>query len=127
VGSPELRRQIRYASESRRHLVEDLKRGLGGLATIGSVAPFVGLFGTTIGIINAFQGMRIKNVVGIEAVAGGIAEALVTTAFGLFVAVPAVMAFNAFSNRIETLTVEMDNSASELLDYFIERRKGIPR
>ncbi|PYU90797.1 MAG: flagellar motor protein MotA, partial [Acidobacteria bacterium] len=85
VGSPELRRQIRYASESRRHLVEDLKRGLGGLATIGSVAPFVGLFGTTIGIINAFQGMRIKNVVGIEAVAGGIAEALVTTAFGLFV------------------------------------------
>ncbi|PYV39440.1 MAG: flagellar motor protein MotA [Acidobacteria bacterium] len=107
--------------------VEDLKRGLGGLATIGSVAPFVGLFGTTIGIINAFQGMRIKNVVGIEAVAGGIAEALVTTAFGLFVAVPAVMAFNAFSNRIETLTVEMDNSASELLDYFIERRKGIPR
>ena len=107
--------------------VEDLKRGLGGLATIGSVAPFVGLFGTTIGIINAFQGMRIKNVVGIEAVAGGIAEALVTTAFGLFVAVPAVMAFNAFSNRIETLTVEMDNSASELLDYFIERRKVIPR
>jgi len=107
--------------------VEDLKRGLGGLATIGSVAPFVGLFGTTIGIINAFQGMRIKNVVGIEAVAGGIAEALVMTAFGLFVAVPAVMAFNAFSNRIETLTVEMDNSASELLDYFIERRKGIPR
>ncbi len=52
---------------------------------------------------------------------------LVTTAFGLFVAVPAVMAFNAFSNRIETPTVEMDNSASELLDYFIERRKVIPR
>ena len=106
--------------------VEDLKRGLGGLATIGSVAPFVGLFGTTIGIINAFQGMRIENVVGIEAVAGGIAEALVTTAFGLFVAVPAVMAFNAFSNRIETFTVEMDNSASELLDYFVERREVIP-
>src|SRR5438132_9699995 len=68
--------------------VEDLKRGLGGLATIGSVAPFVGLFGTTIGIINAFQCMRIKNVVGIEAVSGGIVEVLVTTAFGLFVGVP---------------------------------------
>ena len=115
------------SASGRQTALEDLKRGLGGLATIGSVAPFVGLFGTTIGIINAFQGMRIKNVVGIEAVAGGIAEALVTTAFGLFVAVPAVMAFNAFSNRIETLTVEMDNSASELLDYFIERRKIIPR
>jgi len=86
--------------------IEDLKRGLGGLATIGATAPFVGLFGTA----------------GIGAVAGGIAEALVTTAFGLFVAVPAVWAFNAFTNKIETFTVEMDNSASELIDYFLKRR-----
>ncbi len=107
--------------------VEELKRGLGGLATTGSVAPFVGLFGTTIGIINAFQGMEREIDVGIAAVAGGIAEALVTTAFGLFVAVPAVMAFNAFSNKIETFTVEMDNSASELIDYFLERWSGLPR
>jgi len=102
--------------------IEDLKRGLGGLATIGSTAPFVGLFGTTIGIINAFQGMKTEETAGIAAVAGGIAEALVTTAFGLFVAVPAVMAFNAFTNRVETFTVEMDNSSSELIDFFIKKR-----
>ena len=102
--------------------IEDFKRGLGGLATIGATAPFVGLFGTTIGIINAFQGMKTEETAGIAAVAGGIAEALVTTAFGLFVAVPAVWAFNAFTNKIETFTVEMDNSSSELIDYFLKRR-----
>lgn len=102
--------------------IEDLKRGLGGLATIGSTAPFVGLFGTTVGIINAFQGMKTEETAGIAAVAGGIAEALVATAFGLFVAVPAVMAFNSFSQRIETFTVEMDNSSSELIDYFLKKR-----
>jgi len=102
--------------------ISDLKRGLGGLATIGSTAPFVGLFGTTIGIINAFQGMKTEETAGIAAVAGGIAEALVTTAFGLFVAVPAVMAFNAFTNKIETFTIEMDNSSSELIDYFLKKR-----
>ena len=102
--------------------IEDLKRGLGGLATIGSTAPFVGLFGTTIGIINAFQGMKTEETAGIAAVAGGIAEALVATAFGLFVAVPAVMAYNSFSQRIETFTVEMDNSSSELIDFFLRNR-----
>jgi biopolymer transport protein ExbB/biopolymer transport protein TolQ len=102
--------------------IEDFKRGLGGLATIGSTAPFVGLFGTTIVIINAFTGMKTEETAGIAAVAGGIAEALVTTAFGLFVAVPAVWAYNAFTNRIETFTVEMDNSSSELIDYFLKRR-----
>ncbi len=107
--------------------IEDLKRGLGGLATIGSTAPFVGLFGTTIGIINAFQGMKTEESAGIAAVAGGISEALVTTAIGLFVAVPAVWAFNAFTNRIETFTVEMDNSSSELIDYFLTKRRGETR
>jgi biopolymer transport protein ExbB/biopolymer transport protein TolQ len=103
-------------------IIEDLKRGLGGLATIGATAPFVGLFGTTVGIINAFTGMKTEQTAGIAAVAGGIAEALVTTAFGLFVAVPAVWAFNYFTNRVETFTVEMDNSSSELIDYFLKRR-----
>jgi biopolymer transport protein ExbB len=102
--------------------IEDLKRYLGGLATIGATAPFVGLFGTTIGIINAFVGMKESETAGIGAVAGGIAEALVTTALGLFVAVPAVWAFNYFTNKIETFTVEMDNSSSELIDYFLKRR-----
>src|SRR5512144_1326192 len=72
----------------------DLKRGLSGLATIGSTAPFVGLFGTTFGIINAFHGMSVTGSGGIAAISAGIAEALITTAFGLFVAVPAVWAYN---------------------------------
>jgi len=101
---------------------EELKRGTNALATIGSTAPFVGLNGTTVGIINAFQGMSEAEGAGIGAVAGGISEALVTTAFGLFVAVPAVWFFNYFVSRIEGLTVEMDNSSSELIDYFIKRR-----
>src|SRR5207248_3859663 len=69
----------------------ELKRGLGGLATIGSTAPFVGLFGTVMGILHAFQGISEQKATGLAAVAGGIAEALVTTAFGLLVAIPAVM------------------------------------
>ena len=68
--------------------------------------------------------MKTEETAGIAAVAGGIAEALVTTAFGLFVAVPAVWAFNIFTNKIETFTVEMDNSSGELIDYFIKRRSG---
>ncbi len=99
-----------------------VKRGLGGLATIGSTAPFVGLFGTTVGIINAFQGMARAEGMGIQAVAGGISEALVATAFGLFVAVPAVWMYNYFTSKIESFVVEMDNSASELIDYFLKRR-----
>jgi biopolymer transport protein ExbB/biopolymer transport protein TolQ len=99
----------------------ELKRGVGTLATIGSTAPFVGLFGTVIGIINAFQGISAQKSTGLAAVAGGIAEALVATAIGLFVAVPAVWAFNYFTAKIEGFDVEMDNSSSELIDYFIKR------
>jgi len=99
----------------------DLKRGLSGLATIGATAPFVGLFGTTFGIINAFAGMALTGSGGIAAISSGIAEALITTAFGLFVAVPAVWAFNYFNGKVEGFNVEMDNSSSELLDYFIKR------
>jgi biopolymer transport protein ExbB/biopolymer transport protein TolQ len=101
--------------------LSDLKRGLSGLATIGSTAPFVGLFGTTFGIINAFSGMALTGSGGIAAISAGIAEALITTAFGLFVAVPAVWAYNYLSSRVEGFNVEMDNSSSELLDYFIKK------
>ena len=101
--------------------LSDLKRGLGALATIGATAPFVGLFGTTFGIINAFQGMAMTGSGGIGAVSAGISEALVTTAYGLFVAVPAVWAYNYFSGKVEGFNVEMDNSSSELLDYFIKQ------
>jgi biopolymer transport protein ExbB/TolQ len=99
----------------------DLKRGLSGLATIGSTAPFVGLFGTTFGIINAFHGMSVTGSGGLGAISAGIAEALITTAFGLFVAVPAVWFYNYFAGRVEGFNVEMDNSSSELLDYFIKK------
>ena len=99
----------------------ELKRGVSGLATIGSTAPFVGLFGTVVGIIHAFQGIATQKATGLGAVAGGISEALVTTAIGLFVAVPAVWAFNYFTNRIDAFDVEMGNSSSELLDYFLKR------
>ena len=100
----------------------ELKRGLGGLATIGSTAPFVGLFGTVVGILNAFKGIETSKATGLSAVAGGIAEALVTTAFGLLVAVPAVWAYNYFTNKVEAFDVEMDNSSMELINYFILRR-----
>jgi biopolymer transport protein ExbB/biopolymer transport protein TolQ len=99
----------------------DLKRSLSGLATIGSTAPFVGLFGTTFGIINAFSGMALTGSGGIAAISAGIAEALITTAFGLFVAVPAVWMYNYLSGKVEGFNVEMDNSSSELLDYFIKK------
>jgi len=100
----------------------ELKRGLGGLATIGSTAPFVGLFGTVVGILNAFNGIAKEKATGLAAVAGGISEALVTTAVGLFVAIPAVMMFNYLTGRVEAFDVEMDNSSSELIDYFLKRR-----
>ncbi len=99
----------------------ELKRGLGGLATIGSTAPFVGLLGTVLGILNAFRKMSESKATGLAAVAGGISEALVTTALGLFVAIPAVMMFNYFTGKVEAFDVEMDNSSSELVDYFLKR------
>src|SRR5690242_14377199 len=105
----------------------ELKRGLGGLATIGATAPFVGLFGTVVGILNAFRGISEQKATGLGAVAGGIAEALVTTAIGLFVAIPAVMMYNYLSGRVEAFDVEMDNSSSELVDYFLKRRNAVRR
>jgi biopolymer transport protein ExbB/biopolymer transport protein TolQ len=99
----------------------ELKRGVAGLATIGSTAPFIGLFGTVVGIINAFKQMAQEKSTGIGAVAGGISEALVTTAVGLFVAIPAVWMFNIFTTKVESFDVEMGNSSSELIDYFLKR------
>ncbi len=104
----------------------ELKRGLGGLATIGSTAPFVGLFGTVVGILNAFNGIAKEKATGLGAVAGGISEALVTTAVGLFVAIPAVMMFNYLTSRVEAFDVEMDNSSTELINQFLERRGVVP-
>jgi len=100
----------------------ELKRGLSGLATVGSTAPFVGLFGTVVGIIGAFQALKSNESAGIGAVGGAISEALIATAFGIAVAIPAVWLFNYFTNKVTSFGVEMENSASELIDYFIRQR-----
>jgi biopolymer transport protein ExbB len=102
----------------------DLKRGIGSLATIATITPFIGLFGTVIGIINAFHGMALTGSGGIGAVSAGIAEALVATAFGLGVAIPAAWMFNYFTNVLERLQIEMSNSASELVDFFMKRQRS---
>jgi biopolymer transport protein ExbB len=103
----------------------ELKRGVSTLATIASSSPFVGLLGTVVGIINAFQGISTEKSSGLSAVAGGISEALVTTAVGLLVAIPAVWMYNYFSNRVEAFDVEMGNSSSELVDYFLKRSQRV--
>lgn len=102
----------------------DFKKGVGSLATIATTAPFIGLFGTVIGIINAFRGMAMTGSGGIAAVSAGIAEALVTTALGLFVAIPAAWVYNHFVNSLERFQVEMSNSSSELVDFFIKKHGG---
>src|SRR5947208_6421494 len=103
--------------------VAELKENLGVLATIGATAPFVGLFGTVVGIINAFSKMATSGG-GIASVSAGISEALVTTAFGLFVAIPAVWAYNYSQNRIDRSTVEISNSGSEMSIYFMKEASG---
>ena len=95
-------------------VVQNLKRGLSGLATIGATAPFVGLFGTVVGIMNAFFSMATSGQSGIATVSGGIAEALVNTAMGLFVALPAVWGFNYFLNRVERFNAEMGNTGQRI-------------
>jgi len=99
----------------------DLKKGIPSLATIGATAPFVGLLGTVVGIITAFQGIAATGSGGLGAVSAGIAEALIETALGLVVAIPAVWMYNYFTGRLEYFNVEMDNSSSELVDYFIKK------
>ena len=103
----------------------EMKKGLGNLATISTTAPFVGLFGTVAGIIHAFQGMALTGSGGLGAVSAGIAEALVTTAFGLFVAIPAVWLYNYFLNKVDRFQVEMSNSSSQLIDYFIKNEARV--
>ncbi len=102
----------------------DMKRGIGSLATIATITPFIGLFGTVIGIINAFHGMALTGSGGIGAVSAGIAEALVATAFGLAVAIPAAWMFNYFTGQLERLQIEMSNSSSELVDFFMKRQRS---
>jgi len=101
-------------------LLSELKRGLGVLATVGATAPFVGLLGTVMGIVNAFTGMALSGSGGLAAISAGIAEALITTAFGLLVAIPAVWLYNYFQTKIENLTVEMTYTSKEFVDFLIK-------
>jgi len=113
-----VRRAIQRASAL---TANDLKKGVASLATIGATAPFVGLLGTVVGIITAFQGIAATGSGGLGAVSAGISEALVETALGLVVAIPAVRFYNYLTGRLEYFNVEMDNSSSELVDYFIKK------
>jgi biopolymer transport protein ExbB len=105
-------------------IVSELKRGLAVLATVGATAPFVGLLGTVMGIVNAFTGMAVSGAGGLGAISAGIAEALITTAFGILVAIPAVWAYNYFSTKIDNLTVEMTYTSKEMIDYLIKGVAG---
>jgi biopolymer transport protein ExbB/TolQ len=100
---------------------QELKRGLNTLATIATSSPFIGLFGTIFGIINAFRGMAVTGSGGIGAVSQGIAEALITTAFGIGVAIIALWCYNFLSTRIELYGSEMANTTSEIVDFFIRK------
>jgi biopolymer transport protein ExbB/TolQ len=116
----------RAVDRSSMRTVADLRRGLGALATVGSTAPFVGLLGTVAGIITAFQAMAATGSGGLGSVSAGIAEALVTTAFGLVVAIPAVMMFNYLTSRVEDMQVDISDSANELVDYFLKEGRSGP-
>jgi biopolymer transport protein ExbB/biopolymer transport protein TolQ len=113
-----VRRAIQRASAL---TASDLKKMVSSLATIGATAPFVGLLGTVVGVINAFQGIGASGSAGLASVSIGISEALIETALGLVVAIPAVWIYNYLTARIEYFNVEMDNSSSELVDYFIKK------
>ena len=95
------------------------RRGLGVLATIGATAPFVGLLGTTMGVVRAFTGLAAQGSGGIAAISAGIAEALITTAFGLIVALPGVWLYNYFINRIDYISMEITYATKEFIDFLL--------
>ena len=117
-----LRKAKRAVKRATAMKTAELQRGLSSLATVGSTAPFVGLFGTVIGIINAFTKMNEAQTAGIAVISGAIAEALIATAFGLVVAIPAVWMFNYFTNRVNSFAIEMHNSAEELIEFFWQQQ-----
>jgi biopolymer transport protein ExbB len=99
-----------------------LRKGLGGLATTASIAPFVGLFGTVLGIMNSFS--LIAGGGGMDKIGPGISEALVSTAFGLLIAIPAAMFFNYFTSRVEGVVVDMNDVSSEFIDYVLKEGRA---
>jgi len=112
----------RSEAERRKEAVgEELRRGMNVVATVGSLAPFVGLLGTVVGIIGAFQGIGAAGSAGIAPIMRGISEALIETAFGLLVAIPSVIAFNYLNARISGIETALARSAGELLDELENR------
>lgn len=115
------RDEIREAIEDTANReVPILERNLPILATIGNIAPLLGLLGTVFGMIKAFQVVSVVGVGNPEALAEGISEALLTTAFGLSVAIPTIVAYNYLANRVERQTREMESTCSEILDLLSE-------
>lgn len=106
-------------------LDSELRRGMGLLASTGSTAPFIGLFGTVIGIITAFQGIAAAGGGGLEAVSAGIAEALIVTAVGLVVAIGAVLVFNVLTAKFDKFDMGMQHAAGELVDYLEGAASGL--
>lgn len=133
VGPVEMtRRELARKSES---LSADVRRGMNTLASVGSVAPFVGLLGTVVGIIAAFEGIAKDGSGGLGAVSAGISEALVVTALGLVVAIPSVLAFNLLSAKADVILLALDQARSEFIDMLenghaparSEAIAGVPR
>jgi biopolymer transport protein TolQ len=106
---------------SRNREVENLERGLGFLATTGSAAPFIGLFGTVWGIMNSFHAIAASKNTSLVAVAPGIAEALFATAIGLFAAIPAVIAYNKFNTEVTRFSNKLDDFSTEF-DTILSRQ-----
>jgi len=114
----------RALERAKPRILTEMKRDLGRLATIGSTAPFIGLFGTVVGIINAFRGIGATGSGGVAAVSGGISEALIATALGIFVAIPAVVAFNHFTGTLERFQAEINSTSSELTDFLYKATRA---
>ena len=114
---PAAERARRAMARRFEELGAELRRGMNLLASVGSVAPFVGLLGTVVGIIAAFEGIAAEGSGGLGAVSSGIAEALVVTALGLVVAIPAVLGFNLLSSKVDGLLLTLERSQGELADH----------
>jgi biopolymer transport protein TolQ len=114
-------RVVQVMQVSRNREIEHLESGLGFLATTGSAAPFVGLFGTVWGIMNSFQAIALSKNTSLVAVAPGIAEALFATAIGLFAAIPAVIAYNKFSNELVRFSNKLEDFSTEF-DTILSRQ-----
>lgn len=119
IGSADIDGVKRIIELNTLEQVSGFRRGLGSLATVGSTSPFVGLLGTTIGVVNSFTGMAAAGSGGLAAVSAGIAEALITTAIGIGVALPAVWLYNYFVNRIDFIAMEITYATKEFIDFLL--------